>query len=362
MNKLAAAEVANNLNAWYRAIRRSDTEQSIYLFEQVKPILAEMEEDREILTYFSLLEFKHKMMLYETCGQTIEHPQLSTDPNMISYYYYLFSGAYEVYQNNYEQAIRLYKMAEKKLAHVHDEIGVAQFHDKVGKLYYYLGQNLVSLNHTRQALDIFKSYQGHDMNLVSTYITMAGNYTEMGKYREAESYLTEALSKVRNAGDHFKEMQLLENFGLLYSTMDKSEKSLQYLETVLSDQTYVDSEYYFGAVFLMIKELFKMGEHDRAIAFYQEGKERAKGSQNKVFDAKVNILYTTYAVGDKKAVHHSKKDFKLLFNSKQYDSVRELALLAANVYRKKSLYKEAAYFFLEAIKAEEKMKKVEGLL
>ncbi|MEC1261631.1 tetratricopeptide repeat protein [Bacillus swezeyi] len=366
MNKIAAEEVANTLNSWYRAIRRNDAEQSIRLFEQVKPMLAEMEEDQEVLIYYSLLELRHKIMLYDTRGKKIEQQEELTNggsaaSDMTSYYYYLFSGAYEVYKKNYEQAVSFYKIAEKKLANVHDEIEAAQFHDKVGKLYYYLGQNLVSLNHTRQAMEIFKSYAEHNINLVSTYITMAGNYTEIGKYKEAEEYLTQAIGTARDAGDHFKEMQLLHNFGLLYSAMDKPEESICFLETVLADQAYAASDYYFNAVFLMIKELFKIGEHDRAAALYKEGKERSKGMENDIFEAKINILYATYEEGGEKAFSDCKDNLEILFKTKQYDSVRELSLLTANVYRGKSLYKEAAYFFLEAIKAEEKMKKVEGM-
>ncbi|MFN2747022.1 MULTISPECIES: Rap family tetratricopeptide repeat protein [Bacillus] len=366
MNKIAAEEVANTLNSWYRAIRRNDTEQSIRLFEEIKPMLAEMAEDQEVLIYYSLLELRHKIMLYDTRGEKIEQQEDLTNgdsaaSHMTSYYYYLFSGAYEVYKKNYEEAISFYKIAEKKLANVHDQIEVAQFHDKVGKLYYYLGQNIVSLNHTRQAMEIFRCYEDHHLNLVSTYITMAGNYTEMGKYKEAEEYLTEAINTARAAGDHFKEMQLLHNFGLLYAAMDQSEKSISFLETVLADRAYAASDYYFNAVFLMIKELFKIGEHDRAVAFYEEGKERSKGMQNDIFDAKIDILYATYAGGGEKAIDDCKNCLEVLFKSKQYDSVRELSLLTANVYRQKSLYKEAAYFFLEAIKAEEEMKKVEGM-
>ena len=112
MNKIAAEEVANILNTWYRAIRRNDAEQSIRIFEEVKPMLA-----------------------------------------------------------------------------------------------------------------------------------------EMGKYTEAEEYLTEAIHTVRKAGDCFKEMQLLHNFALLYAAMDNSEKSIQFLEIVLDDQAYAASDYYFNAVF-----------------------------------------------------------------------------------------------------------------
>jgi response regulator aspartate phosphatase G/response regulator aspartate phosphatase K len=106
MNKIAAEEVANMLNTWYRAIRRSDAEQSIRLFEQIKPLLADMEEDQEVLIYFSLLELRHKIMLYDARGKKIEQHDVtaatSAASHMTSYYYYLFSGAYEVYKKNYE--------------------------------------------------------------------------------------------------------------------------------------------------------------------------------------------------------------------------------------------------------------------
>ncbi|TWK77701.1 Response regulator aspartate phosphatase G [Bacillus licheniformis] len=156
-------------------------------------------------------------------------------------------------------------------------------------------------------------------------------------------------------------MQLLHNFALLYAAMDNSEKSIQFLEIVLDDQAYAASDYYFNAVFLMIKELFKVGDHKRAAAFYKEGKERSKSAANKIFDAKIDILYAAYAGDGEQAVKDCKDNIEILFQTKQYDSARELSLLTANVYRSKSLYKEAAHFFLEAIKAEEKMKKVEGM-
>ncbi|MDE1376424.1 hypothetical protein [Bacillus licheniformis] len=85
MNKIAAEEVANMLNTWYRAIRRSDAEQSIRLFEQIKPLLADMEEDQEVLIYYSLLELRHKIMLYDSRGKKIEQHDVSAGDSAASY-------------------------------------------------------------------------------------------------------------------------------------------------------------------------------------------------------------------------------------------------------------------------------------
>lgn len=177
MNKIPAEEAANILNSWYRAIEENDTEQSVRLFKQAKPLIKEMEESEAFLTYYALLEEMHNGMPDDNRGEGYG------DSHLISYYFHLFSGAYESYKKNDQQAIGFYKTAEKKLAHVDDPIEAARFHEKIGKLYYDLGENLMSLSHTRQAMEIFQDHGGYAMNLVSVYMTMADNYTEMGKKR-----------------------------------------------------------------------------------------------------------------------------------------------------------------------------------
>ncbi|ATH94979.1 MULTISPECIES: tetratricopeptide repeat protein [Bacillus] len=348
MNKIPAEEAANILNSWYRAIEENDTEQSVRLFKQAKPLIKEMEESEAFLTYYALLEEMHNGMPDDNRGEGYG------DSHLISYYFHLFSGAYESYKKNDQQAIGFYKTAEKKLAHVDDPIEAARFHEKIGKLYYDLGENLMSLSHTRQAMEIFQDHGGYAMNLVSVYMTMADNYTEMGKYKEAEQFLAEAVKTARAAGDHVKEAHAFHHYGLLYSAMDKPEESITYLEKALKDKAYAASDHYFQSVYLLIKELFKTGGHDRAIVYYTEGKERSREACNDIFDAKVDVLYSVY---HEKAFDDCKKSLAALLKRKQYDSVRELSLIAANVYSKKALYKEAAHFFLEAIQTEEMMKK-----
>ncbi|AIK47512.1 hypothetical protein [Bacillus atrophaeus] len=65
MSKLASEYVANILNEWYMVIKQQNVESAEKYFDDVKPLLDQMEEDQEVLMYYSLLEERHKMMLYQ---------------------------------------------------------------------------------------------------------------------------------------------------------------------------------------------------------------------------------------------------------------------------------------------------------
>ncbi|MDJ1630732.1 hypothetical protein QNN00_10400 [Bacillus velezensis] len=70
MSKLASECVANILNDWYIAIKQQDAESAERYFEEIKPLFDEMEEDQEVLMYYSLLEERHKMLLYQVKGRS----------------------------------------------------------------------------------------------------------------------------------------------------------------------------------------------------------------------------------------------------------------------------------------------------
>ncbi|MCY7758522.1 response regulator aspartate phosphatase RapG [Bacillus inaquosorum] len=363
MNKIAPAEIASMLNDWYLAIKKHEVEESSRLFEEVKPLLDDMEEDQEVLAYFSLLELRHKVLLHEARGQGFQHEEpshMNATSDMLKYYFFLFEGMYEAYKNNYDIAIGLYKDAEQYLDNIPDPIEKAEFHLKVGKLYYKLGQNIVSLNHTRQAVKTFREETDYKKKLASALITMSGNFTEMSQFEEAETYLDEAIRMTRELEDHFFEAQLLHNFGLLHAQSGKSEEAVSKLEEALQNEEYARSAYYYHSVYLLIRELFKIKKYEQAVSYYQEAKEKLTVEPNRICEAKIDILYAIYAKGGHAETFHlCKQHMDDLVSEKEYDSVRELSILAGERYREHELYKEAAHFFYEALQIEELIKRTE---
>ncbi|MGG0364705.1 aspartate phosphatase, partial [Bacillus velezensis] len=160
MSKLASERVANILNDWYIAIKQQDAESAEKYFEEIKPLLDEMEEDQEVLMYYSLLEERHRMLLYQVRGKELPShsyfnenhaDKIQKTDHMIEYYFYLFEALYESYNRNFESAISLFNIAEKKLSLIPDEIEAAEFYSKVASMYMMLGQNIVSLNYITNA-------------------------------------------------------------------------------------------------------------------------------------------------------------------------------------------------------------------
>lgn len=165
MSKLASEYVANFLNEWYMAIKQQNVEAAEKYFKEVKFLFDDMEEDQEVLMYYSLLEERHKMMMYQVKGTDFpKHSyfnkrharEIQKTDNMIEYYFFLFEALYESYNRNFENAISLFKITEKKLSIIPDEIEAAEFYSKVASMYMMLRQSIVSLNYINNALNIYK--------------------------------------------------------------------------------------------------------------------------------------------------------------------------------------------------------------
>lgn len=56
---------------------------------------------------------------------------------------------YEAYNKNYDRAINLYGLAEKKLAEIPDEIEAAEFYSKVSYLYTLVKQSIVAQHYIK---------------------------------------------------------------------------------------------------------------------------------------------------------------------------------------------------------------------
>lgn len=139
MSKIASEVVATTLNDWYIAIKKQKVHESIKYYSEIKSLFDDMEEDQEVLAYYSLLEERHKMLLHSSRGEPLQKHTYFTEENenfikrtndKLEYNFYLFEAMYEAYNKNYDRAINLYGLAEKKLAEIPDEIEAAEFYSR----------------------------------------------------------------------------------------------------------------------------------------------------------------------------------------------------------------------------------------
>lgn len=110
-----------------RLIRAFEADQAEALKQEIEYDLEDMEENQDLLLYFSLMEFRHRIMLdklmpvkdsdtkppFSDMLNEIESNQQKLT-GLLEYYFYYFRGMYEFKQKNFILAIDHYKHAEER--------------------------------------------------------------------------------------------------------------------------------------------------------------------------------------------------------------------------------------------------------
>ncbi|MCP6684166.1 Rap family tetratricopeptide repeat protein [Bacillus nakamurai] len=371
MSKIASEVVATALNDWYIAIKKQRVEESKEYYSKIKNLFDDMEEDQEVLAYYSLLEERHKMLLHSSRGEPLHRHTYFTEDNQefikktndkLEYNFYLFEAMYEAYNKNYDRAINLYGLAEKKLADIPDEIEAAEFYSKISYLYTLIKQSIISQHYIKNAIAIYKLRPDYKSKLAVSTMIAATNYADMGKFEEAEDYYFEAIDLAKELNDDFFAAQLHHNLSILYSDWGKSKKCIGSLEKALKNEDWRNSSYFIHSMFMIIKELFKIGENESALNFHNQAKERLAYMENKIYEAKISILFNLYCGNARDNFKKCMDELSYLKQENDLESVDELSYVAAKRFESLGAFEEAAAFFNQKIWAEHKMKQVEGIL
>ncbi|NQD50807.1 RapH N-terminal domain-containing protein, partial [Bacillus altitudinis] len=166
MEIVLSSHVGMKINEWYYHIQRFNVPDAEAYKEEIKSLLDDMEENQDLLLYFSLMEFRHKLMLdylnplengkeranFRELAMKIKKDQEKLT-GLLDYYFNFFYGMYEFENYEYLNAITFYKRAEKKLSLVSDDIERAEFNFKIAEIYYHMKQNHMSMHHIAQAID-----------------------------------------------------------------------------------------------------------------------------------------------------------------------------------------------------------------
>lgn len=126
MEKVLSSHVGVKINEWYYHIQRFNVADAEAYKEEIKTALDSMEKNQDLLLYFSLMEFRHKLMLdyldpLKDGHERADFKKLTLEikreqeklTGLLEYYFNFFHGMYEFENYNYLNAITFYKRAEK---------------------------------------------------------------------------------------------------------------------------------------------------------------------------------------------------------------------------------------------------------
>ncbi|MEC0483522.1 hypothetical protein [Bacillus glycinifermentans] len=142
--------VATKMNYWYNCIKNNRNTAAEEAKAEVEQEIKMMEENQDVLVYFSLLEFRHQLMLeelYPNTGAKIEkqykklkETRGTRDLNgMLEYYYYFFMGMYYFRQKELVFSLNCYRKAELEIEAIEgDSTEKAEFYFKMAEVYYHM--------------------------------------------------------------------------------------------------------------------------------------------------------------------------------------------------------------------------------
>lgn len=239
---IASQEVGNMLNTWNLAIQKGDLSAAIEMQDDIDKAIEQMEENQDILLYYQLLSFRLKLKL-QNISKNLDKPFFERNApdekeektnKLMSYYFYFYNGIYHDYLQDYDKALSYFRIAEKKLAYVDDEIEKAEFHYKLAVLFYDLKMTFLSKYHAQIACDTFNAHESYIKRQINCRMLHALNLIDQFVYEKASELFNEAENMIRSINDNHLIIHLYYSMGFLESKRENAEKASAFFRRTLS--------------------------------------------------------------------------------------------------------------------------------
>ncbi|MEC3653262.1 aspartate phosphatase [Bacillus subtilis] len=368
MEVIPSANVGLKINEWHMYINRFDVRNAEKVKAEVEQMIDVMEENQDLLIYYQLIEFRHRMMLdylfpadpskkinkgdylkkIEGKGKKLS--------GMMEYYTYFFKGMYDFSVGEYIRAIQSYKKAEKKLTRVLDEIEKAEFYFKMAEVFYHMKQTHVSMYYVQQAYEIYKKHDTYKIHRIKCHFVIAGNYDDLRTHDRALSHMKKALFLLDNMEDHspLKAKALL-NMGNSYNQMGSLFSAVPFYHKAIEAAKISGAKEITQAYYDLALIHFRNNEKIEGRGFFGKAMEQAEEFNDSLFQDLLNVLKALFIeTGSRQKVMNA---LEALRTGQGYPYFEELALIAAEFYTMDKRMEDSIYFYNEMVCAQRQIQR-----
>ncbi|MEW5068590.1 response regulator aspartate phosphatase RapA [Bacillus subtilis] len=365
---IPSSYVGLKINEWYTHIRQFHVAEAERVKLEVEREIEDMEEDQDLLLYYSLMEFRHRVMLdyikpFGEDTSQLEFSELLEDiegnqyklTGLLDYYFNFFRGMYEFKQKMFVSAMMYYKRAEKNLALVSDDIEKAEFAFKMAEIFYNLKQTYVSMSYAVQALETYQMYETYTVRRIQCEFVIAGNYDDMQYPERALPHLELALDLAKKEGNPRLISSALYNLGNCYEKMGELQKAAEYFEKSVSICKSEKFDNLPHSIYSLTQVLYKQKNDAEAQKKYREGLEIARQYSDELFVKLFQFLHALYGKNiDTESVSHT---FQFLEEHMLYPYIEELAHDAAQFYIENGQPEKALSFYEKMVHAQKQIQR-----
>lgn len=365
---IPSSYVGLKINEWYTHIRQFHVAEAERVKLEVEREIEDMEEDQDLLLYYSLMEFMATVSCWITLSllertRQLEFSELLEDiegnqyklTGLLEYYFNFFRGMYEFKQKMFVSAMMYYKRAEKNLALVSDDIEKAEFAFKMAEIFYNLKQTYVSMSYAVQALETYQMYETYTVRRIQCEFVIAGNYDDMQYPERALPHLELALDLAKKEGNPRLISSALYNLGNCYEKMGELQKAAEYFEKSVSICKSEKFDNLPHSIYSLTQVLYKQKNDAEAQKKYREGLKIARQYSDELFVELFQFLHALYGKNiDTESVSHT---FQFLEEHMLYPYIEELAHDAAQFYIENGQPEKALSFYEKMVHAQKQIQR-----
>ncbi|TYS08410.1 tetratricopeptide repeat protein [Bacillus subtilis] len=365
---IPSSYVGLKINEWYTHIRQFHVAEAERVKLEVEREIEDMEEDQDLLLYYSLMDFRHRVMLdyikpFGEDTSQLEFSELLEDiegnqyklTGLLDYYFNFFRGMYEFKQKMFVSAMMYYKRAEKNLALVSDDIEKAEFAFKMAEIFYNLKQTYVSMSYAVQALETYQMYETYTVRRIQCEFVIAGNYDDMQYPERALPHLELALDLAKKEGNPRLISSALYNLGNCYEKMGELQKAAEYFEKSVSICKSEKFDNLPHSIYSLTQVLYKQKNDAEAQKKYREGLEIARQYSDELFVELFQFLHALYGKNvNTESISHT---FQFLEEHMLYPYIEELAHDAAQFYIENGQPEKALSFYEKMVHAQKQIQR-----
>lgn len=311
-------KISKLLNDWYQVMLQQRVEKAANLKQEVEEKISDIKEDRNLLYYYSLLDFRHKVLtdglgITKDSFDVAESYDKSSD-NLLTYYYHFFKAIHATLTTNYNEASKNFEKAEQLLKHISDELEHAEFYYRVAIFNQHFYKPVEAIQSITKAKEIFVKYGGYEIKVGLCDNTLGAACVFLKQYEQAEEKYNSAINIFQKFNENDLILSVRNNLGWLYASQNLSTLAIRHLSEVTEKKPT-----HFKAIFLQAREHHKLGERNIAEEFVEKG------------------LRICNEIGNTEYVHHF-TILKVLNNDAPTDELEKIILEGITYFNKESLY------------------------
>ena len=337
------------LQEWYEEIRLYHVVEAKQTYLKVKESLKEIETDQYVSFYYSLLNFRYKVLVdgmnitRDSFNQIEKLPNIKDEFSFLAYYYYFFKAIHSTIIANYTEAKTHYEKAEGLLKDIPDEIEKAEFEYRFSTYCYQSYQPFEAIQHAVKAKEIYLNHVGYKINIALCDNVYGLACIDLREFERAE----ECLNMVIDAFKKYDEEQLLlrvrYNLGWLYNIQDLYPLAIRQSSEIINTIPN-----HFKALFVLARAYYKLEGVETAKSYIEQGMKYSNESGNEEYKHRFAVLNELITEMPRIKLEKVVTDAISYFEKEEmWDCVKEYAeILALQFYEANNHVKASKYFYI----------------